>query len=579
MNDDEPTEIIGDDATVVAGDAVTPPRGVPVTPAAPVTPAELGPVIEGFDRFSELGRGGFATVYRARQTALGRDVAVKVLHRSADDAAALASFRRESHLVADLSWHPHVAPVLEAGTTEPRDSSGRHPYLCFQLVEHGSLEDQIDRDGPLNWVAATRAAIEVADALAAAHAIGVIHRDIKVANVLVDRLGRGQLADFGIASLLGERNEGAGVAMTVAHAPPELFEGGSASPQSDIYSLGSMLFELLAGRAPFARLENESLPMMIERIVQQPLPPLPPDAAPASVGQVIAVAMAKHPEQRFASAIEFGRALQTAQSGASLELTPMPYCDRMAPQTAAARNRGSIAVRPPTAVVAASGGSRRAGVSGWLVAAGLALGVGGGVAGGLVLVDRLGSDTGVEVATADVADPVPDAVDPPSDTEAAPSPPPSTAQVVGIVGATASDTSPPLLLADGSELVISAADTIDGDRSTAWLVAGDGVGVTLQFDLGSKRSVTSVGLVPGYSGVDPVNGAERFPAVRRIASVRWTFDDGTSIEQTFADLDDLQRLEITPTPTRSIRLDILSTTEPGSLDFTAIAEVAVEASE
>ncbi|MFK7919004.1 MAG: protein kinase [Ilumatobacter sp.] len=564
------------------GAASEPPPSLP-RPAATTS----GPAIDGYDSFSELGKGGFATVYRARQSALGREVAVKVLHRSADDDAALASFRRESHLVADLSWHPHVAPVLEAGTTETSATMGRHPYLCFQLVEHGSLEDQIERNGPLNWVAATRAAIEVADALAAAHAIGVIHRDIKTANVLVDRLGRGQLADFGIASLVGERDEG-GIAMTVAHAPPELFEGRSASPQSDIYSLGSMLYELLAGRPAYERLNGEPLAPLIERIVSTPVPPLPQTAAPASIAQVIAAAMAKVPDHRFASAIEFGRALQRAQSQASLELTPMPYCDLMAPHTSSAPDRSQLLVRPPTARLASSSGpTSRPRLGGWIIAGCVALGLACGVAGGIVLVDRLGNDTSTVAESADAqpaetvqaeseqaepsdADP---ATDPPDSEPAAGS---ASNQDADIVSITASATSPPLTLADGSELVLSAADMVDGDRSTSWLVPGDGAGVVIQLDLGSAEAVASVGLVPGFSGIDPVNGAERFGAVRRIATVRWTFDDGSTVEQSFVDLDDLQRMAIEPTSTRTIRLEVLSTTEPGTLDFTAISELGIE---
>lgn len=564
---DRSTKIVGSGA----GPDATPPAGIPRTIAA-----ASGLAIDGYDSFSELGKGGFATVYRARQSALGREVAVKVLHRSADDDAVLASFRRESHLVADLSWHPHVAPVLEAGTTETSATMGRHPYLCFQLVEHGSLEDQIDRDGPLNWVAATRAAIEVADALAAAHAIGVIHRDIKTANVLVDRLGRGQLADFGIASLVGERDEG-GIAMTVAHAPPELFDGRSASPQSDVYSLGSMLYELLAGRAAFERREGEPLAPMIERIVSDPLPPLPPTAAPASVSQVIATAMAKSSEHRFPSAIELGRALQRAQSEASLELTPMPYSDRMAPHTSAPSGRAELLVRPPTARLAASASpTTRSRPGGWIIAGIVALGLACGVAGGIVLVDRLGDDAPVEAvqepAPADPSDAGP-ATDPLDSEPGAGS---VSTQEVDIVSITASATSPPLTLADGSELVVSAADMVDGDRSTSWLVPGDGIGAVIQLDLGSTETVVSLGLVPGFSGVDPVNGAERFGAVRRVVRVQWTFDDGRSLEQTLTDVDDLQRLAIAPTQTRTIRLEILSTTEPGVLDFTAISEIGVE---
>lgn len=564
---DRSTEIIRPNAAPPAA----PPPAAPAPAAQHVAANTSGPAIDGYDSFSELGRGGFATVYRATQSALGREVAVKVLHRSADDAAVLASFRRESHLVADLSWHPHVAPVLEAGTTEVSATMGRHPYLCFQLVEHGSLEDQIDRDGPLNWVAATRAAIEVADALAAAHAIGVIHRDIKTANVLVDRLGRGQLADFGIASLVGERDEG-GVAMTVAHAPPELFDGRSASPQSDIYSLGSMLYELLAGRAAFERLNGEPLAPMIERIVSTPVPPLPPAAAPASVGQVLVTAMAKSPEHRFASAIEFGRALQRAQSEASLELTPMPYSDRMAPHTSAPPGRSELLVRPPTARFAASTPATRSRVGGWIIAGGVALGLALGIAGGIVLVDRLGDDTPAEAVQAANSDADP-ATDTPGSEPVAGSVSTQDAEIVSI---TASATSPPLTLADGSELVVSAADMVDDERSTSWLVPGDGIGTVIQLDLGSTETVVSLGLVPGFSGVDPVNGAERFRAVRRVVRVQWTFDDGRSLEQTLTDLDDLQRLTIPPTPTRTIRLEILSTTEPGSLDFTAISDVAVE---
>ena len=158
----------------------------------------MPPKVPGFAGLEEIGRGGFAVVYRAWQPAFDRQVALKVLTLLDLDDRALRRFERECRSAGRLSWHPHIVVVFDAGTTD----EGR-PFLAMEYLEDGSLADRIKRDGRLPRQDAVASAIQVAGALQTAHDQGVLHRDVKPENVLVDRFGGSKLADFGIASVLG----------------------------------------------------------------------------------------------------------------------------------------------------------------------------------------------------------------------------------------------------------------------------------------------------------------------------------------------------------------------------------------
>jgi len=196
---------------------------------------------------AQIGAGGMSTVYRAFDTTLERRVAVKLMHREiASDSDQLERFRREARSVAQLS-HPHIVGVIDAGEEDGR------PYIVFEYVEGETLKDRIRRMGRLPIDEAIAYAIEIARALGAAHARAIVHRDIKPQNVLVDEEGSAKVTDFGIARSLEEEGLTADgrVLGTTDYVSPEQALGHDVDGQSDIYSLGVVLYEMLTGDVPF----------------------------------------------------------------------------------------------------------------------------------------------------------------------------------------------------------------------------------------------------------------------------------------------------------------------------------------
>ena len=196
---------------------------------------------------AQIGSGGMSTVYRATDTVLERHVAVKLMHREfAEDSDQLERFRREARAVAQLS-HPHIVNVIDAG-----EDSG-HPYIVFEHVDGETLKERIRRLGRLPVDQAVAYAIEIARALSAAHARGIVHRDIKPQNVLIGPDGSAKVTDFGIArSLDDEGLTAAGrVLGTTDYVSPEQALGREVGGQTDLYSLGVVLFEMLVGDVPF----------------------------------------------------------------------------------------------------------------------------------------------------------------------------------------------------------------------------------------------------------------------------------------------------------------------------------------
>lgn len=242
-----------------------------------VTSGSGGPEVPGYGDLRVLGRGGFATVYRARQVAFDREVALKVLDGAPTDERTRQLFARECRAAGSLSWHPHVVVVHDAGTTP-----GGTSYLAMELLPGGSLAGVLAARGPLGQDEAVRVAGEVAAALVAAHEDHLLHRDVKPANVLVDRLGRAKLADFGIARVVGAGSATAtgAVTGTVAYMAPEVLRGGKASPASDVYALGLTLLTFLAGRNPLTSEEDDSPFVVIARVVAGTLPAVPDGVTP-----------------------------------------------------------------------------------------------------------------------------------------------------------------------------------------------------------------------------------------------------------------------------------------------------------
>ncbi len=210
--------------------------------------ALVGTLLNGRYRLdAQVGSGGMSTVYRAFDSTLERRVAIKLMHRDiAADHDQLERFRREARAVAQLS-HPHIVGVIDAGEEEGR------PYIVFEYVEGETLKDRIRRLGRLPVDEAIAYAIEIARALGAAHGRGIVHRDVKPQNVLVDEEGSAKVTDFGIARSMDDSGltaEGR-VLGTTDYVSPEQALGHDVNGQSDIYSLGVVLYEMLTGDVPF----------------------------------------------------------------------------------------------------------------------------------------------------------------------------------------------------------------------------------------------------------------------------------------------------------------------------------------
>src|ERR1043166_3940447 len=270
------------------------------------------------DRFlieRELGRGGMARVYLAHDHKHGRQVAVKILRPEVAALLGPERFLREIHTAANLQ-HPHILPLHDSG-----DAGGRLFYV-MPYVEGESLRDRLHREPQLPLDEAIRIAQEVADALAYAHARGVIHRDIKPENILLSR-GHALLMDFGIARAISSAGSNTitetGLAIgTPAYMPPEQASGSQPlDGRADIYALGCVLYEMLAGHPPFWGSTPQEI---LRRHALDPIPPLRSarPELPESVERVVARALAKTPVDRFATAETFRSACKTLDQSAAL---------------------------------------------------------------------------------------------------------------------------------------------------------------------------------------------------------------------------------------------------------------------
>jgi len=279
----------------------------------------LGTLLNGRYRLeARIGTGGMSTVYRALDETLERQVAIKLMNREiASDSDQLERFRREARAVAQLS-HPHIVGVIDAG-----EDAGR-PYIVFEYVEGETLKERIRRLGQLPVGEAVAYAIEIARALGAAHARHIVHRDVKPQNVLIDEEGSAKVTDFGIARTLDEEGltQDGRVLGTTDYVSPEQALGHDVTGQSDLYSLGVVLWEMLTGTVPF-RGENQVSVAM--RHVRDELPDvrdLRPEAS-ASLAAVIDRATAKDLRERYRTDEEMiddlaeVLALETARAGSA----------------------------------------------------------------------------------------------------------------------------------------------------------------------------------------------------------------------------------------------------------------------
>ncbi|OUS83988.1 protein kinase, partial [Rhodococcus sp. NCIMB 12038] len=262
----------------------------------------------GFDDASEIGRGGFGVVYRCVQTVLHRPVAVKVLTADVGDPN-WKRFLREEQVMGQLTGHPNIVSALQVGVTE-----GGRPFIVMPYHERGSLDDRIRRHGPLPLEEVLRLGVRLAGALETAHRLGIVHRDVKPANILRTDYGEPALTDFGIARIAGAFESATGVITgSPAFIAPEVLKGQAPSPAADIYGLGATLFCAYTGHAVFERRSGEQVLAQFLRLATEPAPGLREQDLPDDVAGAIERAMARAPEDRQASAAALGRELRDAE--------------------------------------------------------------------------------------------------------------------------------------------------------------------------------------------------------------------------------------------------------------------------
>ena len=448
---------------------------------------------------AQIGTGGMSTVFRAFDTVLERQVAVKLMHRDiARDSDQLERFRREARAVARLN-HPHIVQVIDAGEEgdSHRPEAGWAPFIVFEYVEGETLKDRIRRRGRLPVDEAVAYAIEIARALGAAHDRGIVHRDVKPQNVLIDEEGTARVTDFGIARTLEEKGLTADgrVLGTTDYVSPEQAVGNPVTGQSDLYSLGVVLFEMLTGDVPFKGPNQIAVAM---KHVRDDLPDVAVrrPGISAALGAVVDRATTKDLAHRYADDatligdLEDVLAIEAARSGhstgeATTVLRTLP---------GRARRRLPLRLRTSVAVLAA-----------------ITLG-GAIVAGGLITLaaDRTERGTGQEAVA----------------------PQPAELAEVSLEGDGAEDYDP---IGGDGENADDAGRVVDGDPNTFWATETyddfdafkDGVGVYVDADPGVeavRMEITSN--TPGWSGrILAARGGTarggRRPGLGRARADRW----------------------------------------------------------
>ena len=267
---------------------------------------------------ARIGQGGMAEVYRGFDPALDRTVAIKVLLPPYDrDAGFVARFRREAQAAARLS-HPNIVGVYDTG------ADGDTQYIVMEYIEGRTLASFLAGGGKPTPMQAVELGDKIAGALAAAHAQGIVHRDIKPANVMVTREGAVKVMDFGIARLQSDATapQTSSVIGTPAYFSPEQAQGLPVDARSDIYSLGCVLYELLAHRPPFTG--DTPVAIAYKQVNESPVPPseVNPDVSPR-LDAVVMKCMAKNPANRYQSAAELSEDLDRVRKGQDVEATPL----------------------------------------------------------------------------------------------------------------------------------------------------------------------------------------------------------------------------------------------------------------
>ncbi len=428
-------------------------------------------ISERYELEELVGTGGMSSVYRAHDRLLERKVALKVLHQQyADDEEYVERFRREARSVAQLS-HPNIVTVIDRG-----ESDGRQ-FIVFEYVDGDNLKALVERSGALPVATAVSLAHQVARGLAFAHEQGIVHRDVKPQNVLMNGDGRAKVTDFGIARSLdvahGVTQTGT-VLGTSDYIAPEQAQGQRVSVQTDVYSLGVVLWELLTGEVPFP---GENFVAVAMRHINEEPPGVRerrPDASPR-LEAALRRAMAKDPADRFPSMDAFCAELEDClgeldrhpaetDTGATMvvPVQPRPGPGRAVRPQGPARARGRVPWLPLTLAAVLAAAAIAAAVVAWQHARG-----GGGAAGGATATSTSAS---IELQALGAWDPPP---------------------------------------GDGSEHDAEAPRAVDGDASTYWTTSTyfdapslGKPGVGLLLDAGKQVDPSTLGVVtdtPGFT--------------------------------------------------------------------------------
>jgi serine/threonine protein kinase len=273
------------------------------------------PDFPGFTGVAEIGGGGFSTVYSAKEIATSRTVALKLLNVRNISEHTLDSFKRETTALGILSNHPNIVTLYRT-----LDMPDGRPVLVMERCK-GTVAEEAHR-GILPPDRAVATAIKVLGALETAHRADMLHQDVKPRNLLITEYGEPALADFGMARLHSSGDATSAVfGFTTLHAAPELLEGSQASAATDVYEMGSTLYHLLAGRAAFRTIDGEAPAAVILRILRDPVRPLHMLGVPPALSDAVLNAMAKGPEDRPATALQFAHMLQEIERQEGWEST------------------------------------------------------------------------------------------------------------------------------------------------------------------------------------------------------------------------------------------------------------------
>ena len=317
-----------------------------------------GQMLGAYRIINRIGQGGMASVYKAYQPSMDRNVAIKVLpSQLAESREFVTRFQQEARIIARLE-HPHILPVFDYG-----ESDGI-TYFVMRYLEAGTLKTKMEA-GPLSLNEIDRLFTQLAEALGYAHSHGIIHRDLKPANALVDEQGNLFLTDFGIAKLLESASprltQTDAIMGTPAYISPEQAKAVQVDKRSDIYSLGIILYEMVTGRVPF--LADTPLAVILKHVSDPlPLPSLIKSDIPESIERVILKALAKEPDDRYSTAAEFLAAWKRAlEDKETVRHAP----DRIS--TSAPRAGTSLDQTQGRSVPAPKTASKSGGATGWVI--------------------------------------------------------------------------------------------------------------------------------------------------------------------------------------------------------------------